>query len=116
MFSPLEQFDVVISVSIGQIIDGSLANVIMPFSLTTTIICVIMYLLNEDYMLIPTPVQKIFESVVNSVSTPIKQQVGVEGYIYFSIISTFFNLVLLLNHMSMLPFGIALTSHIIVTM
>jgi F0F1-type ATP synthase membrane subunit a len=43
----------------------------------------------------------------------IKQQLGNEYYIYFSLIFTIFYGILFFNLLSLLPFGFALTSHIL---
>lgn len=42
-----------------------------------------------------------------------KQQVGKKGIIYFPFIFTIFNFVLVCNLLSLMPFGIAPTSHLI---
>jgi len=43
----------------------------------------------------------------------VDQQVGKKGYIYFPFIFIIFNFILLSNLLSLIPFGIALTSYIV---
>jgi len=50
----------------------------------------------------------------NFVLDILKQQVGLKGLIYFPFYFTIFNFVLLSNLLSLIPFGIALTSHLII--
>jgi F-type H+-transporting ATPase subunit a len=56
------------------------------------------------------------ESVIEFIINIIKNQIGKEGFIFLPFIFTIFIFVILANLLSVIPFGIALTSHLIVTM
>lgn len=57
--------------------------------------------------------QRFLELIVEFIFNLIKQQIGKDGYIYFPFIFTLFTFILTCNLLSLIPFGIALTSHII---
>jgi ATP synthase subunit 6 len=63
--------------------------------------------------LIPVPWQLTLENLYLFVLDLIDQQLGYKGYIYFPFIFSLFFFILTCNLISMTPFGIALTSHII---
>jgi len=116
MFSPLEQFDVIplIFFSIGNY-DITLFNIFLPLIL----IIIIFFLIESfylNYKLIPTNIQYIFESIIEFIFGIIKNQIGKEGFLFLPFIFTIFIFVLIANLLSVIPFGIALTSHLIVTM
>ncbi len=116
MFSPLEQFDVIplIFFSIGKY-DITIFNIFLPLLL----IIIFWLTINSFYInfkVIPSNIQYIFESMIDFILGIIKNQIGKEGYIYLPFIFTIFSFVLLANLLSVIPFGIALTSHLIVTM
>jgi len=116
MFSPLEQFDVIplIFLTLGKY-DITLFNIFLPLLLIITFWLLIgsFYI---NYKVIPTNIQYIFESAIEFIISIIKNQIGKEGFIYLPFIFTIFSFVLLANLLSVIPFGIALTSHLIVTM
>ena len=70
-----------------------------------------MFLLN--LYLIPTHYQYLFELSYIFIFNLIKQQVGILGYPFFPLIYVLFVFILISNLFSLIPFGIALTSHII---
>jgi len=110
-FSPLEQFDVVFYAT--RYMPIPLANVLFPLVLIIFIFLVNYSLGLQTLKLIPTPIQKIFELSVEFIFDLIRQQIGKDGYIYFPFFFTIFYFILLSNILSLMPFGIALTSHII---
>lgn len=116
MFSPLEQFDAIKLFSIFLNFDISFFNILVPLCLVIFMFANSLNLLNGLFKLIPNIFQYIFESIIEFIFNLIKQQIGKEGYIYFPFIFTLFNFILFSNLLSLVPFGIALTSHIIVIM
>ena len=72
-----------------------------------------MFFLAPNLKLIPTVFQRILELLVEFIPNLIKQQIGKDGYIYFPFVFLLFNFILFCNLLSLIPFGIALTSHII---
>jgi ATP synthase subunit 6 len=112
LFSPLEQFDVIGFVNLPYQ-SPFFFNVLVPFLL---LFCIFMYIVVLNYQelkLIPGTFQRLFEMVVEFIFNLIKQQIGREGYILFPFIFTLFNFILFTNLLSLIPFGIALTSHLI---
>jgi len=112
LFSPLEQFDVIGFINLPYQ-SPFFFNVLVPFLL---LFCIFMYIVVLNYQelkLIPSTFQRLFEMVVEFIFNLIKQQIGREGYILFPFIFTLFNFILFTNLLSLIPFGIALTSHLI---
>lgn len=116
MFSPLEQFDAIplYFISIGKY-DLTLFNIILPLIIIILIFSVLTIFKN-DYKLIPYNIQIIFENLVEFVLNIIKNQTTKEGYIFLPLVITIFLFVISANLLSVIPFGIALTSHLIVTL
>jgi ATP synthase subunit 6 len=116
MYSPLEQFDLIpiFSFSYGNV-DLTFFNIFLPLLL---ILSLFFFLKSYSsyYKLIPSHIQHIFESIVEFIFGIIKNQIGKEGFIYLPFIFTIFTFVLFANLLSVIPFGIALTSHLIVTL
>jgi F-type H+-transporting ATPase subunit a len=112
MFSPLEQFDV-IKLFYLPILNLPFMNILVPFFLIISILLFIFLTLKFSFKLVPTKLQRFIEINFEFIFNLIKQQIGIEGYKYFPLIFTLFQFVLLLNLLSLIPFGIAFTSHII---
>ena len=92
-----------------------ISNVLLPLILILLLsFCLIFFL--SHALIIPTIFQYIFELLTEFVFSIIKQQIGKSGYQFFPLIFTIFNFILWSNYISLLPMGIALTSHIIVTL
>lgn len=117
MFSPLEQFDINLLYPLynNTILDFSLTNLILPLvCLLLLFVLITICLWNLSFHLIPTIFQFILESLIIFVFSIVKQQIGRAGYVYFPLIYSLFQMILILNYFSMLPFGLALTSHVII--
>eukprot|EP01126_Amoeba_proteus_P064814 TRINITY_DN911_c0_g1_i1.p1 TRINITY_DN911_c0_g1~~TRINITY_DN911_c0_g1_i1.p1 ORF type:complete len:221 (-),score=-47.47 TRINITY_DN911_c0_g1_i1:199-861(-) len=116
MFSPLEQFNVysIIPVILDQ--DYSFNNILIPIIIIILLFSIISTLLYKNALLIPFKLQYVLEILVTFVFNILRQQIGLEGYIFLPIIFTLFSFILFSNYLSLLPAGIALTSHIIVTL
>lgn len=114
MFSPLEQFDA-ISLT-NNYIQLPFLSTVLPFVLIIFLAFCLVNLLKFNLKLIPTAIQRVVELLVEFIFNLIKQQIGKDGYMFFPFILTLFNFVLIANLLSLIPFGIALTSHIIMIM
>jgi ATP synthase subunit 6 len=67
------------------------------------------------FNIVPTTLfQRLFEYTIKFILNLIKQQIGLIGYQYVVLIFSIFFNILILNLLSLLPFGIALTSHLII--
>jgi F-type H+-transporting ATPase subunit a len=116
MFSPLEQFDAIplYFIFLGKY-ELTIFNIILPLFIIL-LIFIGLNLFKNDYKLIPYNIQIIFENLVEFVLDIIKNQTTKEGFIFLPLVITIFLFVLSANLLSVIPFGIALTSHLIVTL
>lgn len=115
-FSPLEQFDVkpIIFFNIGNY-DLTLFHIFIPLILIILIIFGI-FLLKLYFKLIPYSIQSVCEHLIEFIFSIVKNQIGKDGYLLLPFILTLFLFVICANLLSIVPFGIALTSHLIITM
>lgn len=116
MKSPLEQFDILnVKNFFSSLNDFSLNNIMVPFILIIIffIIFLIFFLL-KNARLIPLNLQYILEADYRFIVSVIKQQAGIKGLQWTPLIFVIFNFILFSNLLSLIPFGIALTSHLIV--
>jgi ATP synthase subunit 6 len=126
MFSPLEQFDLMILAPWG-VYEPDMYD-LFPFYTDYTVLhmMIIWYLIrsywyffnsrmDEDFEeadLIPHMPQRFFEAKLIFIYDLIKQQLGGEYYYFFPQIFFSFFVILFFNLLSLVPFGFALTSHI----
>lgn len=113
-YSPLEQFDVKPLVFITFMgLDLTFFDIFIPFFLILLITLLVVYA--KYYLkLIPYGFQLAAEFLVEFVLITIKNQIGVQGYIYAPFLCILFFFVLFANLFSLIPFGISLTSHFII--
>jgi len=110
MFSPLEQFDVYI----WTFFFLPVTNLLIPL-VTLLIIYYFIYIyLSENLKLIPSTFQTLVEKSIIFIFNLVTSQIGKLGYIYIPLVCCLFNFILGLNILSLLPFGLAVTSHIII--
>jgi len=97
------------------ILDLSFFQIIIPLIIIIIIILLLLAFFLDYSRLIPNSIlQRVSEYAVKFVFNLIKQQIGLFGYPYVVLIFSIFFGVLFLNLLSLLPFGIALTSHLII--
>lgn len=120
MFSPLEQFDAIkifsFYLNIYLNVDLTFFHIIIPLILVLLIFIFILINLKNSNKLIPTNFQRICEILIEFIYNLIQSQVGKKGYIFFPFIFMVFHFILISNLLSLIPYGIALTSHIIMIM
>lgn len=91
----------------------SFLNILLPLVLLIFFIC-LFRVFKLRLKLIPSTIfQRVLELKLNFNLSLIKQQLGTIGFCYTIFIFTIFYFILYLNLFSLLPFGIALTSHLI---
>jgi F-type H+-transporting ATPase subunit a len=114
MKSPLEQFDI-INVKLISIlgIDFSYNNILIPFFLIILFISLFIYIYFDKFTIIPLHIQNIIENIYIFLISLIKQQTNTYGLFWYPFIFCLFNFILFSNLLSLIPFGIALTSHLI---
>jgi len=115
MRSPLEQFDVINLLNLNLWgFNLSFSNVVMPVLILNIFLVYLLQNFKINLKLIPEFWQFIFENIYRFVFRIIKQQIGVEGYVYFPFIFLIFIFVLFCNFISLIPFGVAITSHLVI--
>jgi len=114
MKSPLEQFDI-INIKLISIFgfDFSFNNILISFFLILFFLFVIIYIYYNKLNIIPYYIQNILEAIYSFLISLIKQQTGSYGFFWFPFIFCLFNFILFSNLLSLIPFGIAITSHLI---
>jgi len=115
-FSPLAQFDVV---SLFPIFLGNYELSLSNLSCTVIFILIINYIIWYKFYLgrlIPGVFQNFLEFIFMFIFRTVYQQTGKLGLIYFPFIFSLFIFILSLNLLSMIPFGFAVTSHLIWTL
>lgn len=125
MFSPLEQFNAIFLFSdyclnhwlFGTILiflDISFSQIIVPLVWLSFFLLLIFFFGFLYNIIFTNVLQRSFEYTINFILNLIKQQIGVFGFAFLPLIFFIFFKILLLNLLSLLPFGIALTSHLII--
>lgn len=114
MKSPLEQFDIINVKSLHtNVLDFSFNNILVPFLFVIVMVILFLFLYENKYNIISSYFQSIFEIVYSFLIGLIKQQAHSYGLFWLPFIYTLFNFILFCNLLSLIPFGIALTSHLI---
>jgi F-type H+-transporting ATPase subunit a len=114
MKSPLEQFNIINIKLISLLgVDLSFNNILVPFSLILLFFLLYVYIYFNKLSIIPNYIQNIIENIYIFLILLIKQQTGSYGLFWFPFIFCLFNFILFSNLLSLIPFGIALTSHLI---
>ena len=116
MKSPLEQFDILnVKNFFGAINDFSFNNIMLPFLLIIIFFLIfLVFFLLKNARIIPLNFQSILEIDYRFIISVIKQQAGIKGLSWTPFIFVIFNFIFFSNLLSLIPFGIALTSHLIV--
>lgn len=114
MYSPLEQFDVKPIILLNlKIFELTLFDIFIPMIITIILFLYVANLKN-NFKLIPSISQFFFEKLTKFIYTVVKNQIGAVGYNYVPLILTIFIFVLFANLLSLIPFGVSLTSHLII--
>jgi len=115
-FSPLAQFDVVCVIPFYFFtIDLSFTNLVLTLFLVLGFFFLIFYLLFPSRLIYRTW-QILMENIFLVAFRILNEQIGKNGLIYFPFIFSLFTFILLLNLFSLMPYGFAVTSHLIWTM
>lgn len=115
VFSPLEQFDVIRICNISWSgYDISFVNILLPLVFFVIFIHLLLGFFLRDFKLIPDYWQISLELLFKLILDIVFQQAGSRALVFFPFIFSLFFFILFCNFMSLLPFGIALTSHIII--
>jgi len=114
VYSPLEQFDTFKLILLKIfVIDLSITNILMPFLVINLLFFVFIKILILNSKLISDAMQNCLELLYIFVFNIVYPQLGNKGLNYFHLMFIIFNFILFSNLLSLMPFGIALTSHVI---
>ena len=119
LYTPLEQFQIISLFSIKVFcLDFSITNLFFINLIAITFfILLILFVFSDDNtgFLIPNNWQNIVESVYDTVSQLLFDNLNLEGEKYFPFISVLFLYILLMNLVGLIPYSFTVTSHLIVT-
>ena len=114
MKSPLEQFDIINIKNINIFNnDYSINNISIPIICILLICIFYIFIYRYKYNFIGSYITAFLEHIYIFINNLIKQQAGNYGLFWFPLIFCIFNFILFSNLISLIPFGIALTSHFI---
>lgn len=114
MKSPLEQFDILNIKSLIIILnDFSFNNIMVPLFLLLIFFIFVIKLLKNNKLVSFISLQLV-ELVYRFIISIIKQQAGIKALFWAPFIFVVFNFIIFSNLLSLIPFGIALTSHLII--
>ena len=111
MFSPLEQFKIVVIVPLNFFgYDISFTNATIYLSLVLWFLFLIMKKGTEAGKIIPDPMQRVAELMYMFINNLVKQQAGIKSLKYFPVFFLLFYLILFLNLIGLTPYGFTCTS------
>jgi F-type H+-transporting ATPase subunit a len=118
--SPLSQFEVINLIGIFAPILGNMNIILTNLALYTFLIIIIViglhYFGNNDTKLIPNKWSISLESSIASLSTMVREQIGVASEKYFPFIYSLFFFILIGNLISNVPYSFAVTASGIVAL
>jgi F-type H+-transporting ATPase subunit a len=124
LMTPLEQFQIISLFSIKLFcLDFSITNLFLINIIVLIIFSIIIFLIssNTDYLnktsffFIPNTWQVLIESIYETVSQLLFDNLNMEGEKYFPFISVLFCFILFSNLIGLIPYSFTITSHLIVT-
>jgi F-type H+-transporting ATPase subunit a len=114
ILSPLNQFEVVSLIGLNAPILGHLnitiTNLVLYSCLILLVVVALHFYGNNDYKLIPSKWSIVFESSFASLSSMVREQIGLSSEIYFPFIYSLFFFVLIGNLISNVPYSFAVTA------
>lgn len=115
--SPLEQFQIIslFNFKLPLGIDLSLTNSALISLIGISIFILLLKLVIEKGLLVPTNWQSLIEIYYEFILGLIKDSIGNKGHTYFPFIFTLFSFILMLNLLGMIPYVFSVTAHIAVT-
>jgi ATP synthase subunit 6 len=116
IYSPLEQFRVLILLPVAFGLDFSITNAAVYMMLVMILIYGLIVRASRKKLLIPTVLQGVAELMYIGIHTIVKQQVGLQGLVYLPIMLIIFYTVMLLNIVGLVPYAFTCTSQICYTM
>jgi len=119
LLTPLEQFQIVSLFSIKLFsLDFSFTNLFLVNIIVLVAFSVLISFISSDdssFFLIPNNWQTLIETVYETVSQLLFDNINIEGEKYFPFVSVLFLFILLVNLIGLVPYSFTITSHLIVT-
>ena len=119
LLTPLEQFQIVSLFSIKLFsLDFSFTNLFLINIITLVAFSTLITFISADdssFFLIPNNWQTLIETVYETVSQLLFDNISTEGEKYFPFVSVLFLFILLVNLVGLIPYSFTITSHLIVT-
>lgn len=119
LLTPLEQFQIVSLFSIKLFsLDFSFTNLFLVNIIVLIAFSVLVSFISSDdssFFLIPNNWQTLIETVYETVSQLLFDNINIEGEKYFPFVSVLFLFILLVNLIGLVPYSFTITSHLIVT-
>jgi ATP synthase subunit 6 len=119
LLTPLEQFQIVSLFSIKLFsLDFSFTNLFLVNIIVLVAFATLISFISSDdssFFLIPNNWQTLIETVYETVSQLLFDNINVEGEKYFPFVSVMFLFILLVNLIGLVPYSFTITSHLIVT-
>ena len=119
LLTPLEQFQIISLFSIKLFcFDFSFTNLLLiNFIVLILFSNLVKFTLsdNNSFFIIPNNWQTLIETVYETVSQLLFDNINIEGEKYFPFISVLFLFILLVNLIGLVPYSFTITSHLIVT-
>ena len=115
--SPLEQFDLVrlFTLSWGSL-DLSLFTLALPLGLLLLLVLGAVPFLSRNLTLVPSSWQHSLELLYRFIWDLLREQAGPLGLRFLPLFLSLFLAILGANLLSLMPFGIAITSHVVITL
>lgn len=124
LLTPLEQFQIISLLPINLFsLDFSITNLFLINIVTLTFFSSIVYFFSADtnyngnspFYLVPSTWQIFIETVYDTVSQLLFDNINLEGEKYFPFISVIFIFILFSNLIGLIPYSFTVTSHLIIT-
>ena len=119
LLTPLEQFQIISLFSIKLFsLDFSFTNLFLINIITLVAFSTLVSFISADdssFFLIPNNWQTLIETVYETVSQLLFDNISTEGEKYFPFVSVLFLFILLVNLVGLIPYSFTITSHLIVT-
>ena len=119
LLTPLEQFQIISLFSVKLFsLDFSFTNLFLINVIVLAVFSLLISFISADdstFFFVPNNWQTLIETVFETVSQLLFDNINIKGEKYFPFISVLFLFILLVNLVGLVPYSFTITSHLIVT-